>query len=439
MRRKAHRSSSMGDSEGVGRRWILPAVAMVLLLASGFVGYSQPLDVSGRFGLDTIMIPMPATLSNDVQVETPAEYSVFKCALEASLRFSATWDNVRLDWDSAMNIAGPERAILESIIPLGPVTIKPELWFAVPFETVTDIDHFTNYIVIPPGDVMFVKTRWTVEGSYGGIDFNLLFLLEDVGFPDPGADFAALTYPLQSQSFRYGSILTVAAEVYPGVTLSSVTNINADGGSNAVKGHSASGQAYRSCDPRNDSWFNETLTLRGLRYGDVPFWVRVKIDPLADPMFDISGGGSLTLDMFDLELSGSISLFPTDVSGFSFSGSICDSVQVSVSLSEQLHFQGASLSSSSSLDLGLMSLQISGSTSVVAGEGIPGFNFSASVTQGTFSGSMSVAISDQQDVYRLTSFSARFSVTQAPAAYSVSVAFGRTGLKRATVSIGMVF
>jgi len=438
MRRKA---SCIPQGHQEERNTFSPSVTLVfvwvLLLVVSLVGQSEPLSVSGRFGLATVMIPMPATLSNDVQVETPAEYAVFKTAIEASLRFSASWDNIRLDWDSAMNIAGPERVIIEAEIPFGPITITPEVWFAVPFETVTDIDHFTNYIVIPPGDLMFVKTRWTIDGSYGGIDLNLLFLLEDVEFPDPGADFGPLTYPLQSQSFRYGSIVTATAEVYPGVTLSSVTNINADGGSNAVKGYSASGQAYRSCT--SESWFNETLTLRGLTYKCIPLWVRVKIDPLADPIFDIAGGGALTLDMFDLELSGSISLFPTDISGFSFSGSICDSVHVSVSLSEQLHFQGASLSSSSSLDLGLMSLRISGSTSVVAGEGIPGFNFSASVTQGTFSGGMSVAVSDQQDVYRLTSFSAQFSVTQAPAAYSVSVAFGRTGLKRATFNIGVVF
>jgi len=430
----------MDEPEHRGHQRIPPGVGAVLLLVCvALTGHAQPLDVSGRFGLDTILIPMPATLSSDVQVETPAEYSVFKCALEVSLRFTATWDNVRIDWDSAMNIAGPERAILKGTLPLGPITIRPELWFAVPFETVTDIDHFTNYIVIPPGDLMFVKTRWTFEAEYGGIDFNVLFLLEDVEFPNPGVDFPALTYPLQSQSFRYGSIVTASAEVFPGVTLTSVTNINADGGSNAVKGYSASGRAYRACGTRSDSWCNETLTLRGLRYCDVPFWLRVRIDPLADPIFDIAGGGSLTLDFFDLELSGSISFFPIDVSGFSFSGNVCDMLSMSISLSEQLVFEAASVSCSTSLDLGLMSLQLSSSCTVVAGEGIPGFSVSASATQGTFSGSMSLNVSDQQGIYRLTSYSAQFSVNAAPAAYSVSVAFGRTGLKRASIGIGVVF
>jgi len=380
---------------------------------------------------------MPVTLIDNTQLDTPAELVVMKVGIEASLDFTATWNNVRLDWDSAMSIAGPERVILQGSIPLGPITIEPELWFAVPFETVTDIDHFTNYAVISPGDLMFVKTRCRVSGSYGGVDYDVLCLLEDVNFPDPGAEFVPLTYTVQSQSFRYGAIVSASVEAYPGVTLSSVTNINADSGSNAVKGHSASGSAYRSCD--NDFWWNQTLTLRGLKYCDVPFWVRATIDPYADPMFDFAGGGSLLLDFFELELSGSISLFPIGVSGFSFSGNVCDAVSVGVSLSDHLEFQGASVRCTTRLDLGLMALQLGGSLTVVAGQGIPGGSLSASVMQGTFSGGLSVSVSEQQGMYRLSSFTVRFSTTDAPVSYSVSIAFGRTGLKRAELTIGMVF
>ena len=429
-----HPGKCRGELQGAW--WLAVCIVMVLVTAS-VLCVAEPLTVSGRFGLDVCMIPMPTTLMNNVQLDTPTEFTQLKHSMEASLNFTATWDQVRLDWDSAMNIAGPERVILEGTIPLGPLMLEPELWFAVPFETVKDIDNFTNYAVISPGDMMFVKTRLAVSGSYGGVDFDGLFLIEDVEFPNPSLDFPGPEYTVQSQAFRYGAILTASAEVYDGVTLRSVTNINADGGTNAVKGHSASGRAFRSCS--NDLWWNQTLSLSGLQYCNLPFWLRLSVSPCDDPILDLAGGGSLILDFFDLELSGSISLFPVDISGFSFTGRICDSISVGVSLSESLDFQSASLMSSSSLDLGLMLLQISGSMQVVAGTGIPGANLSFSATQGAFSGSMNIAISEQAGVYRMTSYTAQFSVNDPPVAYSLSVSFGRTGLKRATVSFGVVF
>jgi len=430
------------DHGRIGRIWIRQAVAAASLITGvvllSIVAHAQLLDVSGRFSLDTVMMPIPVTLIDEIKLDTPAELTLLKFGAEATLDFTASYNNLSMHFNSAINFAGLERAIFEFDIPFGPLTVSPELWFAVPFETVTDVNHFSNCVVIPPGDLLFVKTRWTFTTSYGGLDFKLLFLLEDVEFPVPSMDFEPLFYSVQSQSFRYGAILTITAEPYPGVSLTSVTNINADGGANMVKGHSAPGRAYRDCDPPNESWFNETITVTGLQYCNIPFWVSMRVDPCAIPLVSFRGGGSFST-FAGMDLSGSISLFPISISGFSFSAEWCDCVRASINISETFNFEKASLHCSADIPFGLMRGTISWNGTLVAGKGLTGFSVGTSVNQGTFTGSLNVSISDQQGMYRLSSVTTRLTVNQAPLALTTSITFGKTGLRRAVIGVGVVF
>jgi hypothetical protein len=416
-----------------GRLWVCLCLIMSIV---GLAAQAQIFDISGRYGLDTVLIPVPVTLIDEIKLDTPAELTLLKFGIESTLDATLTVGNLQLHLNGAMNIAGLERFIVESTIPLGPITIEPEMWFAVPFETVTDINHFTNWVVVPPGYLLFVKTRWTCTASYGGLDFKNLFLIEDVNFPDPGADFAPLFYPVQSQSFRYGDILTITAQPFEGISLSSVTCINADQGANSVKGWSASGRAYASCD--GCSWFNETLTLTGLKYSCLSYWLSLYVDPWTVPMLRLRAGGSFS-GITGLELSGSFTLFPVTLSGFSFSATVCGCAEASISLSDTFDFQSASISFRAELPLGPMRGTFAWSGTVVAGQGLTGFNVSANVNQGTFTGGLSVAISEQLGFYRLTSFTSRLGLTSTPLAVSFSVSFGRTGLQRAVISVGVVF
>lgn len=273
MRRAGDRPHQWGMR--VGNKVVLPVIVFVsILMAVSLVGreaYGELLDVSGRYSLATIVMPVPATLIGGIQLNTPAEMSLLTFGIESELDFVATIWDAALHFNSAINIAGLERIILDLSIPLGPFDTKLEIWHAVPFETVTDASHFTNWVVIPPGDLMYVKTRMEISGTFDAFTFTNLLMIEDVTFPNPNADFVPLQYPVQSQSFHVGDILKVSFEPYPGVTVRSVTNINADGGSRPVKGYSASGRVDTDSTMCDEVSWNETLTITGLQYCGIPF------------------------------------------------------------------------------------------------------------------------------------------------------------------------
>ncbi|MBE0635618.1 hypothetical protein IH601_06460, partial [Candidatus Bipolaricaulota bacterium] len=243
---------------------------LIILAVPEQEAYGELLDVSGQYSLATLVMPVPATLQGGIQLDTPAEMTLLKFGIESELDFIATIWDAALHFNSAINIAGLERVILDFTVPLGIIDLKLEVWNAVPFETVTDVSHFTNWVVLPPGDLMYMKTRFEVSGAFTGMSFNNLMMIEDVTFPNPYADFAPLQYPVQSQSFHVGDILTVVVNPYPGVTVRSVTNMCADGGSRPVKGYSAPGRVSSECTLCKIGNWDETITITGLEYCSIP-------------------------------------------------------------------------------------------------------------------------------------------------------------------------
>ncbi|MFC2095976.1 hypothetical protein ACFLSW_06050, partial [Candidatus Bipolaricaulota bacterium] len=310
-------------------RFIFTVVFSLLatMAIGGQIVYAELLDVSGQYSLSTIVMPVPASLIGVIQVNTPAEMTLLKFGIESELDFTATIWDAKFHLNSALNIAGLERVIVDGSVSLGPFDMKLEIWSAVPFETVTDVSLFSNAVVLPPGDLMYMKTRLEVSADLLGVSFNNLLMIEDVTFPNPYADFIPLQYPVQSQSFHVGDILTMVFVPYPGVTLRSVTNICADSGSRPVKGYSAPGRVDADSTMCDQVIWNETLTLTGLEYCGIPFWFSLRVDPCATEMdiLRLSGGGSFS-KWGGLELSGSFSLFPLAIGGYSFSFSWCDQV-----------------------------------------------------------------------------------------------------------------
>ena len=127
------------------------AVSILLLTILTFAGqatYGELLDVSGRYNLATIVMPVPVTLIGGIQLNTPGELTLLKFGIESTLDFTATIWDAAFHLNSAINIAGLERVITDASISLGPFDAKLEVWHAVPFETVTDVSHFSNAVVI---------------------------------------------------------------------------------------------------------------------------------------------------------------------------------------------------------------------------------------------------------------------------------------------------
>ena len=416
--------------------WLLSAVFM--LLCSGQLMYGKLIDVSGQYSLGTIMMPVPATLENGIQLDTPAEMTLLKFGIKSELDFTATIWDAAFHLNSAISIAGLERVIVDVAIPLGPFDTKLEVWNAVPFETVTDVSHFTNWVVLPPADLMYVKTRFEVSGEFDVFTFNNLMMIEDVTFPNPYADFVPLQYPVQSQSFHVGDILTVIFEPYPGVTVRSVTNISADSGSRPVKGYSASGRVDAESTMCDELLWNETLTLTGLEYCGVPFWFGLKVNPCSDEILRLSGGGSFS-KWGGLELSGSFSLFPLTIGGYSMSFSWCEKVSASVSLSSDFEFQSANVRCNIDIPFGAMTGKFTTAATFASDLEASSISMGVSASQGTFSGGLNVGISQQQDTLRLSSVSTNLGMTFAPVRATFSIVFGRTGLRQAILDVGVTF
>jgi hypothetical protein len=337
-----------------------------------------------------------------------------------------------------MSIPGLQRLILDEKFFLGPLLMKPEVWLAVPFETVVDINHFTNSVVIPPGDFMFVKLRWTTQVGIGGLDVTNLFMLEDVNFPNPLADFVPLEYPVQSQSFHTGDILTIRGEPAPGVTLTSITRFCATEATNTIKGWSGGGSVDPDGSCCDEFDVNGTLMLSGIQYCGMSLWFRLDVEPCQTSPLSLSGGGTLA-NILDIGLLGSFSLFPFDFSGFSLTASLCESLTATLQFSEDFELLQATFRGQTAVDTGIMQ----GSafvTGTFSGSGIgKAFTVGATLGHGTVSGGLSFAFSEQAGSLRLSGTTIRLEFKNAPASFTISAGFGRRGLAQAGFGVGISF
>lgn len=426
-----------GGSCGRGRRGIACAALLVLGVAVGLAGTAETVDISGTFGFDVVAVPIPATLVDEIQLDTPGELTVFKFGLEAELDLNLTYLGATMHMNTAMSIPGLQRLVLDERFYFGPFHMKPEVWFAVPFETVTDINHFTNSVVIPPGDFMFVKLRCTTEVGLGGLDVTNLFMLEDVTFPNPLADFVPLVYPVQSQSFHTGDILTIRAEPAPGVTLTSITRFCATEAANVIKGWSASGSADAAGSCCDEFYFNETLSLSGIQYCGMTLWFRLDVRPCDDDILGLSGGGTLA-DILDLGFLGSFSLFPFDFSGFSLTATLCDSFTATMQFSENFELLQTNIRGQCAIDTGIMQGSAFATCSITALEA-KALSLGATLGHGTISGGLTVSFAEQAGSIRLMSTTIRLEFRSSPASFTVSAGFGRRGLAQAGFGIGIAF
>jgi len=152
---------------------------IVLLAIAGCGAFAQ---LSGRFGLDLVARRIPTTLTGEIKLDTPSEFVMLEFAIASNLIINASFGFVDLDIDAVVNTAGPEHCIIKAPLNLDKLTfyevefdklsIVPEMWFAVPFEAVTDVNNLPNSVIIPPGDIMFVKARVTLSTSISGFQFS---------------------------------------------------------------------------------------------------------------------------------------------------------------------------------------------------------------------------------------------------------------------------
>ncbi|MCK4600605.1 hypothetical protein KAU37_12460, partial [Candidatus Bipolaricaulota bacterium] len=224
---------------------------LLLIVVVIWGGVTTVAQLSGRFGLDLVARRIPTTLTGEIKLDTPSEFVMLEFAIASNLILDVDLGFAHLNIDAVVNTAGPEHLVFKTPINLGELpfyeitfdklSIVPEMWFAVPFEAVIDVNNLPNSVVIPPGDIMFVKARVTLSTSIAGFNVKTLMMLEDVNFPNPGSSYTPLYYPVQSQSFAIGSLISASWRAQMGVSVSASLGINASSSGRSIKGYSATG------------------------------------------------------------------------------------------------------------------------------------------------------------------------------------------------------
>lgn len=417
-------------------------LAVLWLAVGGGASYGQ---LSGQFGVDITARRIPTTLSGEIVLDTPSEFAMLEFGIASNLDLKVGLGFADLLVDAAVNMAGPEHLVLAGEvrggslaaygIALDALSIRPEIWFAVPFEAVVDVNNLPNAVVIPPADPLFVALRLTTSWSYAGWTIKELLMFQDVNFPDPASSFGPLYYPVGSQSYAWGSLTYISwqAEV---TSLSGVIGFDAAQAPTSVKGYSAVGRV----NPGN---LFVTLSVNGICLGDMNY-------------------GSFTL--CDARVGASGTFTPTPSVTVHFSGRVSDQASVgasvtllgpgpqvgSVTLSlssgpfqttialDPLAVTGLSASAGTSLSLGSMT----GAWNVSATgleRGLTGLALRLSVSQGLFSAGTSVAFATRGEDFGFASLGTQLTFRISPGVLSVQATFGRYGLTRAAVSTGVTF
>ena len=426
-------------------RFVLPVIAFVSIF--GVCAFGLP-QLSGSTTVNLSAIPLPCSLVGEVKLDTPCERTVFSWDLDMAIKLKLSFSPSELWLDAVGGFAGFEHVIVGAKGTLAGATIQPELWFAVPFESVTDINNLSNAAVIAPGELLFAAARVEASGEVGDFSVRWISVLQDLNFPSPGADFPYLHYGVQSQSFAMGSYVTMSGPVVDPVRLSLQIGMGAEPGGYQVKGYSKSGKAVPdrlyarlaispipvAC-PYCDS--------AGLPISDVKLGLTFQIEPKDDPF---------------LSLQGSINLKALDTVrvGTSFTMEIPEGIKwggISVSAPTELgtlnlHFDPQGEFKSGTLNMGYRTELNLGWTSgtfmaratATSEHGISSASASLSLGQGTFSSSYNLAYTWQSGKgLSFASFALRFRINLNPLQVGVHITFGRFGLGRFTVSTGYVF
>ena len=432
---------------GATRRLRVSTTLFIGVLLCSFLAYPLPI-LSGSTTVNLSAIPLPCTLVGEIKLDTPCERTVFSWDLDMAINLKLTFSPTELWLDAAGGFAGFEHVILGGSKTFAGVEVKPELWFAVPFESVTDVNNLPNAAVIPPGDMLFAQARLEARGKAGEFDVIWVSVLQDLNFPNPSADFPHLSYGVQSQSFAMGSYVTISGPVVDPVRFGLQIGMGAEPGGYQVKGYSKSGKAV----PER---LYARLTLSpipvacpycdsaGLPISDVRLGLTVQIEPKDDPFLSLRG--SINLKAFDtVRVGTSFSMkLPAGIEwgGFSVSAPT-DLGTLNLHFDPQGEFKSGTLNMSyrTDLNLGWTSGSFMARATATSEHGISSASATLSLGQGTFTSNYNLAYAWRSDKgLSFASFALRFKINLNPLQVGVHLTFGRYGLGRFTVSTGYVF
>jgi len=448
--RKTFRSRSAGEK--LNARVIIVSVACLLVFGCGIASHAQ---LSGQFGLGIITRRIPTTLTGEIKLDTPSEFVMLEFAIASNAVLNVDLGFFDLNIDAAVNTAGPEHFVFKAPLSFGslPVygilldelSVVPEMWFAVPFEAVMDVNNLPNSVVVPPGDILFVKSRISFSTSLAGFTVKNLVMLEDVNFPNPGSSYTPLYYPLQSQSFAMGSLTSVSWRAKIGVSVSTDIGINASRSGASVKGYSAVGRVV----PGN---MYARFNVSGIKLGDIQLYgtsfqsvqlgtgfaiTKTATQTTSTTAFNTTI--SLSGQLWDnVGISSSITLRPMPATFGGVTLSItADPFRLAFAL-DTMTLNSMSASVSSGLSMGAMTGSW-GASATGLERGMTGASVRLSLAQGIFSAATSVSYATRGEQFGFASWASTLTFRFSPAVVTVQATFGRYGLTRAAVTAGVAF
>jgi hypothetical protein len=426
-------------------RSVLVAGLSVVVLAFAALG-----QLTGRLDLDAVARRIPTTVTGEIKLDTPSEFTMLEFAIASKIDLTLRTGFIDPRVKAAINTAGIEHFVLSSPFEFGELpfygaqldefTLVPEVWVAVPFENVTDVNNLPNSVIIPPANPLFVSARATLSASVGGFDIEHLIMLEDVNFPNPSGSYDPLYYGHSDQEFGIGSLTSASWRASVGLSMRAELGLSASSANKSIKGHSAKGKVTP------DSSFVRlgiggirlaSVSLFGVGIQDVTlgssFSVATGTDEAFSTTVTIAGaaweGSSLSLSITLTSSPPTVSALMLTVTEGPF--------RLSIALDE-LDITGLSASCGNSLNLG----PISGSWSLRASgieRGLTGLAMGLSLAQGVFSTNTSITFSQRGEDFGFASWSSKLSFRFSPAVVSAQATFGRYGLTRAAVTTSVSF
>jgi hypothetical protein len=428
---------------------LFATVGLVLVSATAFG------QLSGQFGLDLVARRIPTTLTDEIALDTPSEFAMLEFAIYSNLDVTVDCGFGDLKLDVGTNMAGPQHAVGIADIQIAPIPLNGafvdkihligEMWFAVPFEGVTDVNNLPNCVVIPPGDPLFVAARFTASFEYAGFKARCLFMLEDVTFPSPSATFTPLYYRSADQDFGLGSILSTSWSSPLGSFVNLTAGLNASQAATIIKGYSAAGRV--DSGECTADWGNYFLngSIGGIPLCNISIGIATLTDVKMGIAFNVSTTQTLSATVgvsakvFEsVGFSTSFTLFkdPVTSTGLNVSGSLgCFDFGVSL---DKLDLTSLSAGCSTPFSYGALTGAFNISATGLD-KGLTGLAARLALSQGLFSASTNVAFAQRGANFGFASLGTQFAFRIPPGTISIQATFSRYGLTRAGVSTGVTF
>jgi len=431
-------------------------LAIVLCcLCAGWMGFgqsvsSQPGFLSGSTTLSLMGFPLPCTIVDEIRLDAPCERTVFAWDIEVGISLKCSFDSMAVLLDTVFGIPGPEHIVLGLEGTWAAITLKSELCFAVPYESVVDVNNLPNMAVIPPGDLLFAGFRAEATGRFSGIDVRWITVFQDLKFPNPAADYnppgAPDRYRAADQSFALGSLITLSSDMGMGMRLTAQMCLGAEPGAFTVKKHSVSGRA-------NPDAMHLTVSLTNIGFpcpwcigpfSNLRGAIVAKIQPTDAPFVSLTGSVSLTMyEKATIGTSFTVGL----TSGLTWGGFSVGIPTEFGTLNLQFDasggFRSASLNMSyrHQFNFGWTSGSCSATATATLDRGITGASFNLSLSQGLLTSSYTLTYSWRSDIGTIafSGLHVRFALNLSPVQIGFALTFGRGGLAQFGVTVGYVF